>query len=144
MIAFAMRSASARYEARMNAALERLGPTPRPRELVTGILTALLPVDDQQQQDARIALAFQSYAATRPAAADGLRADNVQLCGFLAEQLSSASGVSVTEDHEHAATALLGMAEGLGLQVVSTGLPVERALAALRAQIDLTLTALAP
>ena len=141
MVDFAMRSASARYQARMTAVLEGLGPAPDPRALVTGLLTALLPLDNQQERDARVALAFHSYAANRPAAADGLRADNVQLCSFLAGLLvQPGSDAPVTDWHEHAATALLGMAEGLAIQVVSTGLPAERALAALHAQIDLTLS----
>ena len=145
MVAFAMRAASARYSARMTAVLEGLGPAPDPRALVTGLLTALLPLDEQQRQDARVALAFQSYAAHRPAAADALRADNAQLCSFLAGLLApqGADG-PVTARHEHAATALLGLAEGLGIQVVSTGLPAERAVAALHASIDLTLRSLRP
>jgi AcrR family transcriptional regulator len=141
MVAFAMRSASARYGARMAAVVERLGPAPEPRALATGLLTALLPLDLDEERDARVALAFQSYAATRPSAADGLRADNEQLCSFLASLLAQQGAVG--SRHELAATALLATAEGLGVLVVSSGLPAERAVAALNSQVELTFAALA-
>jgi AcrR family transcriptional regulator len=145
MLTFAMRSASARYASRMATALEGLGPAPDPRAVVVAVLTALLPRDDQQRQDARVALAFQSYAATRPAAADELAADNALLRSFLAEQLDAARGdgreddvAARSLDHERAATGLLALAEGLGVQVLTSGLPAEDALAALHSQLDLT------
>jgi len=50
---------------------------------------------------------------------------------------------AVGSRHELAATALLATAEGLGVLVVSTGLPVERAVAALHGQVQLTFAALA-
>ena len=142
MIGFAMRTARTRYEARMTAALEGLGVDAEPRAVVTGLLATMLPVDDQQRQDARTALAFQSYAATRPAVAEGLLTGEAQLRSFLASLLPPPGEAQCSADQrEQSATALLGMAEGLGMQVISTGLSAQEALASLEAQVELTFTA---
>lgn len=142
MMSFAMRSASERYEARMNAALAGLGEHPGAREVVAVVLHTLLPLDEEQRADARVALAFQSYAATRTAAAGDLGGGNAELRSFLAEQVRSArspGGAPTGIDPGHAATALLAMAEGLGVQLLSTDLSPDDALAALDAQLDLVL-----
>ena len=147
MMGFAMRSASARYEARMNEAVAGLGEDPPPRELVGTLLTALLPLDETQRADARVALAFQSYAATRRAAAEDLGGDDTELRSFIADRLrsaQSAGGAPRGVDPVAAATALLAMAEGLGVQLLSTDLSAAAAVAALDAQLDITFGALPP
>jgi AcrR family transcriptional regulator len=140
MIAYAMRSASARYSERVEAALVAVGPEPDPGAVVRAVLGALLPRDDEQRRDARVALAFQSYAASHPAAAEGLAADNALLRSFVADQLQRRGGARPDPSScERAATALLALTDGLGAHVVCAGLSVDVALAALEAQLDLVL-----
>lgn len=140
MMAFAMRSAGERYEARMDRAVAGLGDDPSARDVVGAMLSSLLPLDESQRADARVALAFHSYAAVRRRAAQGLDADNARLRDFitgLITQSWTTDGTSGAVDPAAAATALLAVAEGLGVQVLSAGLSPEAAVAALRAQLDL-------
>ena len=139
MMGFAMRSAGARYEARMTAAIAGLGDDPRPRDLVGSVLRTLLPLDQSQRADARVALAFQAYAATRPTVAADLGKDNTELRSFLADRIRPARSAGV--DPTAAATALLALAEGLGVQLLSTDLSTTAAVAALDAQLDLVFSA---
>lgn len=147
MMGFAMRSARARYETRMNEAIAGLGEHPAARELIGTMLMALLPLEETQQADARVALAFQSYAATKRAAAEDLGGDAADLCSFLADQLRSAQSAGEAPrglDPVHAARALFAMAEGLGVQLLSTDLSTDAAVAALHAQLDVTFGTLSP
>ncbi len=142
MMDFAMRLASARYEARMNEAIAGLGERPSARALVGRMLMVLLPLDESQQADARVALAFQSYAATTRSAAEGLEKGNSELRSFIAGQIHLAQSTGDAPggvDPAHAATGLFAMAEGLGLQVLSAGLSTDDATAALHTQLDVTL-----
>ena len=144
MIDFAMRSASARYAARVDAALAHLGPAAAPGAVITAVLVSLLPRDEEQRRDARVALAFQSYAASHPSAADGLSADSALLQAFLVDQLRLRAGDHPdTSALDRAAIALLAMTDGLGMHVVCAGTPVDTAAAALSAQVELTVQALA-
>ena len=144
MMGFAMQSASARYAARIDAALAHLGPAAAPGEVITAVLGSLLPRDAEQRRDARVALAFQSYAASHPSAADRLAADSALLRTFLVDQLRLRAGdQGDTSTVERAATALMAMTDGLGMHVVCAGTPVDTAASALSAQVDLTLRALA-
>ena len=142
MIAFAMRSAGARYRARVEAALAGAGPEPDPGAVVSAVLRALLPHDDEQRGDARVALAFQSYAASHPAAAEGLAADNALLRSFLADQLQRRAGGPDPSSGERAATALLALTDGLGAHVVCAGLSLDVAVAALDEQLHAILGSL--
>lgn len=145
MMSFAMRSASARYEARMNDAIAGLGEDPTARELVDTMLTALLPLDENHVADARVALAFQSYAATNRDAAEELGAGSAQMRAYIAELLRGASTgerADIIADPVHTATALLAMAEGLAVQILSAGLSTEVAAAALQHHLDLVFGAL--
>jgi AcrR family transcriptional regulator len=145
MIGFAMRTAIARYAARIEAALASLGSAPEAGAAVTAVLTTLLPHSDEERRDAQVAVAFQSYAASHPEAADELGRDNALLRAFLAEQLSLRAGDRTTTiDCERAAVALLAMTDGLAIHVVCARLPVKTATAALHAQIATTLAAIAP
>lgn len=69
MMDFAMQSASARFEARMTEAVAALGEDPSVRALLRTMLVTLLPLDESQRADGRVALAFLARAATRPDAA---------------------------------------------------------------------------
>ena len=137
MIDFAMDTATTRYERRITARLEQLGDGPDPRRIVRTLLTGLLPADDVEAQDAKVALAFQAYAADRPAAAARLEQGNAQLRGHLAEVVASANpGVP---DPQAAATALLATAEGLAVHMISSRLPHRTALHALDHAVELVL-----
>lgn len=144
MMRFAMREASSRYEARMNEAFAALGKYPSPRETLRTLLTALLPLNDSERDDARVALAFQAYAATDANASQDLSQGDNGMRSFIAEQLRAAwaqeggefQGDGATRysgDPECVAAALLGAAEGLGMHILSTTLPAESARAALEA-----------
>ncbi len=139
MMDFAMRTAAARYETRMTQALSRLDESASAREVVGVVLRTLLPLTESQRADGRVALAFQAYAATQPSAAQGLTEDNHELHAFLSCQVECArpaQGVPAARDPAHTATALLALAEGLGVMMLSTTLSAGSALAALEGQLD--------
>jgi AcrR family transcriptional regulator len=140
MLDFAMTSASARFEARIRDAMAGLGDAPSARELVEAMLATLLPLGESDRADGRVALAFLSYAATRPAAAERLGRDNADLRQFLTERIQDAQTAGHTPegiDPASAATGLFAMAEGLGVHMLSAGLARDAAVSALRAQLDL-------
>jgi AcrR family transcriptional regulator len=137
MMEFAMHVASARYEQAITRRLERLGGNADPGRILSAILGGLLPTD-AGADDARVALAFQTYAAGRAAAAEHLEEANARLRGHLAE-LIGAAGADI--DPQIAATALAATAEGLGVQMLSARLPEESARKALAQHINLILGA---
>ena len=142
MMDFAMRSAAARYEARMSQALARLGEDPPPRAVVGVLLRALLPLDEQQRADGRVGLAFQSYTATRRAASHGLAEPSTGLHDFVAEQVRrtyEGNGGAAATDPVAAATVLVAATEGLALLMLASGLSERAALAALECQLDLVM-----
>jgi AcrR family transcriptional regulator len=141
MMDFAMEAASARYGARMAEAMAGLGQHPSARSVVRAALVTLLPLDERQRADGRVALAFQSYAATKRSAAQKLSQGNADLRRFVADQVRTARAAgeaSPAIDPVDAATALLAMAEGLGAYLLTGGLSTGAAVAALDAQLDLT------
>lgn len=127
MMTEAMRTTTARYEARIAAGVARLGDAPAPRAMIGVILHSFLPTDDEEAADGRVALSFQSYAATRADAAASLNEGNLLLRGHLA-QLIAATG---SDDPDTTAIALLATAEGLAVHVLGSALPVADARAAL-------------
>jgi AcrR family transcriptional regulator len=129
MMAFAMAVVRDRSEARITAALARLGAAPPPRLLVRTFLGALLPLDEQSGDDARVALAFLAYTAVRPAAATGLREETGQLVSFIA-------GLLPVPDATEAAGGLLALMEGLGVYLLGRQYTAAQALAVLDAQLD--------
>lgn len=132
MMRFAMHAASERYELRMGARIAALGDSANSQSLVLAMLSTLIPVDDAERDDARVALAFESFAATDAEAAAELRAGNSQLRDYLAHLLEP-----VGVDAFAIATALLGAAEGLAMHVLSSGLSPADATAALEALVRL-------
>lgn len=135
MMGFAMRTASARYEERVQAQLTQLGSAPAPRQVIRILLTVLLPDEDADRNDGNVALAFQAYAATHTEAARYLEEGNALLRDHLAQLIQDA-------DSSHgapirAATGLLAAAEGLGVHMLSSGLPASQAHDALEHLIGL-------
>lgn len=140
MMDFAMSAASARYETRMTRAVGRLGEDPAPRDLIDAMLSTLLPSDEAERADARVALAFMAYAVTRSQTAAALGESNAQMRGFLAEQIRSAQkagAVSADLDPDRAAAGLFASVEGLAMHVLSAGLSAGEARAALDTHIGL-------
>lgn len=135
MMKFAMRTASGRYEQRITEKLAKLGDEHHPRQIIRVVVTSLLPADSPEADDARIALAFQAYAANNADAAAELEDANRTLCEHLAGLLKS-TGASL-KDPLAAATALLATAEGLAVQILSARLPEEAALQALDHHIEI-------
>ena len=135
MMQFAMRAASDRYERRITEQLVSLGDEPPPAPVIRVLVTNLLPADAEEADDARIALAFQAYAASNPTASSELAEGNRTLTEYLAGLLSSAG----RRDPHVAATALLATAEGLAIAVLAARLPRDIATQALEHHIALLL-----
>jgi AcrR family transcriptional regulator len=129
MMAFAMAVVRDRSRTRVTAAVTQLGAEPAPRLLLRTIVAALLPIEEQSGDDARVALAFLAYAAVRPQAAHGLHEETGQLLAFIA-------GLLPGPDAERDAGALLALMEGLGVYLISGQYTPAQALGALDAQLD--------
>ncbi|MEV8508395.1 TetR family transcriptional regulator C-terminal domain-containing protein [Actinoplanes sp. NPDC051475] len=130
MMAFALGVVRDRAQARVAAAVARLGDAPPPRLLLRTIITAVLPLDTESSADGRVALAFLAYTAVRPAAASTLRDDTAQMTGFFAGLLPGPGA-------EEAAAGLLALMEGLGVYLLGGHYGREQALAALDAHLGL-------
>ncbi|MEV4639831.1 TetR family transcriptional regulator C-terminal domain-containing protein [Actinoplanes sp. NPDC049548] len=130
MMRFALGVVRDRSQARVTAAVARLGDAPAPRELLRTIITAVLPLDEESRADGRVALAFLAYTAVRPAAASALHEDTAQMTAFFA-------GLLPGPDADRAAAGLLALMEGLGVYLLGGHYPPEQALAALDAHLDL-------
>ncbi|GAB3796116.1 TetR/AcrR family transcriptional regulator [Micromonospora zhanjiangensis] len=129
VMAFALDVVRERGEARVTAAVERLGQDPPPRLLLRTIIAALLPLNDQTRADGRMALAFLAYTAVRPQLAPALRDDTAQMVGFIA-------GLLPGPDAGTAAAGLLALMEGLGVYLLGGQYTAEQALAVLDDQLD--------
>lgn len=146
MMDFALATVGERYGRRMAANTAVLGDEPAPGDLLRVSLTSLIPQDDDERDDARVALAFQSYAATRPASAAALGTTNARFRDHLAAQVElcrRAAGTGRTAgprvDPLVVATGLLATAEGLALQVLSSALTTTQAFEALDQVLALAL-----
>ncbi|MBK1787431.1 TetR/AcrR family transcriptional regulator [Prauserella cavernicola] len=136
MLRFAMATASERYERRVDTRIAALAPDPSPAEVIEAILGCFIPRGEPERQEARVALAFQSYASRRPDVATDLATQNAKLSGFLESRIALARRDD-SIDPATIATALLATAEGLAVHVLSARLTPETALGALRAQLAL-------
>lgn len=134
MMRFAMHAAAERYEARMTAAIGALGPEPGPRELIRTVLLAMIPTADDAEE-ARIALAFLAHATAHADLQDDLATGIGAMRALLSAQLAALP--DPPRDADALATGLLGLAEGLGIHVLSSGLAPDDAVAALDAHLDL-------
>ncbi|WP_232677188.1 TetR/AcrR family transcriptional regulator [Nocardioides sp. R-C-SC26] len=143
MVRFAMATASARIAVRMEAAVAALGEAPGPRDMVGAVLATLLPsTGEDSGDDARVALAFMAYAASRPDVARELEASNAALRDFVADQARAAldAEAEATATREEVATALVALVDGLAVQMLSGNLDETTARGVLQRQIDLNLT----
>lgn len=136
MMTFAMQAASARYEVRIRAAIAALGAEPSAAGTLRAVLSNFIPRSEAELRDGRISLEFQAYAAGHEDAARSLGEGDVQLRAWLAALIVEASGADAETAAQRAA-GLLGMAEGLGLKVLGSGMPASEALSALDAQLHL-------
>ena len=76
--------------AALTGAIAGLGDDPPVRALIRTILVTLLPLDESEHANGRVALAFHAHAATRRDAAKHLGDDTAGLRGFIADQLRGA------------------------------------------------------
>lgn len=135
MVHYAMGVASTRYEQRITEKLADLGTEPSPLLIIRALLGGLIPTNDAEAEDARVALAFQAYAANNPAAAARLGEDNRILIDYISELLQSIDAGG--DDPRLAATTLLATAEGLAIATLSAGLPPNDAARALDTHLAL-------
>lgn len=138
MLRYAMGEARARYEERMTAAIQALGPDPTPRAVLGTMLQNLIPRTAAEIDDGRVSLAFQAHAATHAELSAQLADDDALLLGHVA-QLVTAAAESGAAEATVVATGLLATAEGLGLKVLSAGLDPAAAVLALERQLGLAL-----
>jgi AcrR family transcriptional regulator len=134
MMLFAMRTASERYELRITERIARLGDGVDARQIVRVLVGSFLPTTEAEADDARVALAFQAYAAHNDDAAAHLDEGNRLLLEHLAALLASAG--SGGQDPRLAATALVATAEGLAVATLSARLPTDVASRALEAHLS--------
>lgn len=136
----AMEAARDRYAARMVAATAGLDDDAPVPVLLRTMLGVLLPLDDDGRRDARVALAFQGYASTRPEVAARLRDESDELRAFFADRIRVSTGVDA-DRATGAAAALVALAEGLAIQVLGGGLEPAMAEHALDVALDALATA---
>ena len=134
MMAFALDVVREHGTARVTAAVERLGPTPDPRDVLRSMILAILPFDDESRDYARVALAFHAYTAVRPEAGAGLRTDAGQMLTHVADLIAMRHP---TPDPLAAAAALLALMEGLGVQMLGGHYTDELARRALDTHLDM-------
>lgn len=123
MLQHAMGVASERYEQRITEQLGALGAEPEPLAVVRALIGGLIPQSPSEVEDARVALAFQAYAANNPSAAARLSEGNDALIGHISHLLDGAP----EGNPSLVATSLLAIAEGLAVMTLSAKLPAERA-----------------
>lgn len=134
MMSFAMQEAGARYEQRIRSSVASLGPGAAPGDTLRAVLANFVPRSEGELHDGRISLEFQAYAATRPDLSRHLQEGEEQLRAWLGQLLAAAAGLG-TEAATVRATGLLATAEGLGVQVIGSGLASQQALTALDEQL---------
>lgn len=133
MVHYAMGVASTRYELRITEKLADLGTEPSPLLVIRVLLGGLIPTTDAEAEDARVALAFQAYAANNPAAATRLGQGNRVLIEYISELLESIDAGG--DDPRITATTLLATAEGLAIATLSAELPPHDAARALESHL---------
>ncbi|MCF7551531.1 TetR/AcrR family transcriptional regulator [Pseudonocardia sp. WMMC193] len=121
-----MRAAMERVGAAVERRLSLLPADTPPRELLRALFRQLLPLDDERAREGRVALAFLAHAAVDPAAAGELRDNGRRMRAYVAGQVP---GGVVT------AVALLGLIDGLGMQVLTGDLDAATAIAVFDAQL---------
>lgn len=135
MMSFALDVVSENVERRLTATVSELGELPPPGALARALLIELLPIDERRRAEGQVALAFLAYRSVNPAVApaQGERErDGVgQLRDVLGDLIRSEqveSGRQGAIDATDAATALLALVDGLGLQVLGGQYPPDTAI----------------
>ncbi|MBT3080821.1 MULTISPECIES: TetR/AcrR family transcriptional regulator [Streptomyces] len=122
-------------EDRIRARCEAADTPAAPRELVRALLLQILPLDDTRRLEGHVGLAFLAYAAVKPAMRAGVSEGAGRMRGFITQQLRQAGADGV--DPDRAATGLMALVDGLGMQLLSRQFAEEEAVAALDAHLDL-------
>ncbi|MEV1288523.1 TetR family transcriptional regulator C-terminal domain-containing protein [Micromonospora sp. NPDC049679] len=138
MMTFALEMVMNNVEARATAAVTACGPGASPGHLVRTLLMQTLPLDETRRLEGHVLLAFLAYAAVKPAIAEGLRESASQMRAFLADQIRAAQatrGTPLRIDPADAATALLALADGLGMHLLGRHYSPDEAVAALDAHL---------
>jgi AcrR family transcriptional regulator len=134
MMRFALDVVRERNQARVTAAVDRLGADPPPRAMLRALFLNVLPLDPESRAYGRVGLAFLAYTAVRPAAAESLRADNRQMLDLVTGMIRETGGPA---DPVGAAAGLLALMEGLGSYLLGGHYSAETAVAALDSYLDL-------
>ncbi|WP_422769484.1 TetR/AcrR family transcriptional regulator [Plantactinospora sp. WMMC1484] len=140
MMLFALDVVMRNAEERIGAVIAAAGRTLTPAELVRTLMIEILPLDETRRREGHVILAFLAYAAVKPQIADGLHRDADQMRSFVADQIRATQATAATApriDPAHAATTLLALVDGLGIQLLGRHHPPEEAVAALDAHLDL-------
>ncbi|MFY1670735.1 TetR/AcrR family transcriptional regulator [Plantactinospora sp. WMMB334] len=140
MMLFALDVVMRNAEERIGAVIAAAGRTLSPAELVRTLMIEILPLDETRRLEGHVILAFLAYAAVKPQIADGLHRDADQLRSFVGDQIRAAQATAGTApriDPGHAATALLALVDGLGIQLLGRHFSPDEAVAALDAHLDL-------
>ncbi|GAA1242678.1 TetR/AcrR family transcriptional regulator [Pseudonocardia aurantiaca] len=125
MMRFALERISAGVEERLSGVGELSA-----RAMLRALFLQLLPLDEQRTREGRVALEFISYATVRPELGGELRDNARALREYFAAQIDGGPLAP-----EPAATGLLAMLEGLGVQVLSGQLAPDDAVAAFDAYL---------
>lgn len=136
MVEHAMGAAVARYEVRVRRATASGDADADPRAVLRAVLATFVPRTPEERADARVVLAFQSYAGTRPAAAASLAEGNAGMAELLAGLARAAAPGLADAEARAVGTGLLALAEGLGVQVTGSALDPDTALDALDVHLD--------
>lgn len=123
-----MRAAMERVSVAVEQRMSLPADTP-PRELLRTLFQQLLPLDEQRAREGRVALSFLAYGAVHPRVAAELGDDGRRLREYFAGQVPGGA---------LAATTLLALVDGLGMQVLAGSLDADTAIAAFDAQLCAT------
>lgn len=138
MMTFAMEVVREKVVARLT--VDDPGDDAPVTELVRSLFVQLLPLDEARRIEGRVALAFLAYATGHPDVGASVRADNAALRTLVGDHIraAQADGRARTDlDPVHAATALMALVEGLGMQALSGDYSPETALAVFDSQLEL-------
>ncbi|MFB7127467.1 TetR/AcrR family transcriptional regulator [Kitasatospora sp. NPDC056273] len=133
--------ALARLGTQLQARMERwIGQARAPREVVTAVLSCILPTDAESRRITRTYAAYYALVLGDPEVlAKQAAQPPVVLEGFLAKQLRAArqaGGIGPERDVEAVAAGLLAMVNGLGSSVLGGQRTSEQALAVLAYHLD--------
>ncbi|MFI9364284.1 TetR/AcrR family transcriptional regulator [Kitasatospora sp. NPDC053057] len=133
--------ALARLGTQLQARMERwIGEARAPREVVTAVLSCILPTDPESRRITRTYAAYYALVLSDPEVLEQQAAQPpVVLEGFLVKQLRAAQeagGIAPGRDVEMAAAGLLAMVNGLGSSVLGGQRTGEQVLAILTHHLD--------